>query len=160
MEALPTQGRELCLQFTLFDFELSPQFQDDAALATATENMAEQVRAAREAGFSSIIAPHHYLTQPLRMFQANILLARLAAEAGDMRMGPGVWLMGMTNPVQIAEEAATLDWMAGGGYILALGLGYREAEFEAFGVDFRRRAARMVEAIDVIRRLWSEDRVT
>lgn len=145
------------MQFGLY---VNPQFQDDAPLADATERLAAQVRAARAAGFSSIIAPHHYLTQPMRMFQANILLARLAAEAGEMRMGPGVWLMGMTNPVQIAEEAATLDWIAGGGYILAVGLGYREAEFEAFGAEARHRAARTVEAIEVIRRLWAEDRVT
>lgn len=145
------------MQFGLY---VNPQFTDDRPLADAVENMAAQVRAARAAGFSSVIAPHHYLTQPLRMFQANILLARLAAEAGDMRMGPGVWLLGMTNPVQIAEEAATLDWIAGGGYILAVGLGYRDAEFEAFGAETRHRAARMTEAIGVIRRLWSEDRVT
>lgn len=145
------------MQFGLY---VNPQFQDDAPLAAAAENLAAQTRAAREAGFSSIIAPHHYLTEPMRMFQANILLARLAAEAGNMRMGPGVWLMGMTNPVQIAEEAATLDWIAPGGYILALGLGYRDAEFEAFGTSARQRVGRTVEAIEVIRRLWSEERVT
>jgi len=143
-----------------FGLYVNPQFQDEAPLAAATENMAAQVRAARGAGYSSIFVPHHYLTHPMRMFQANILLARLAAEAGDMRMGPGIWLMGMTNPVQIAEEAATLDWIAPGGYTLALGLGYRDAEFQAFGASARDRAARTVEAIEVIRRLWSEDRVT
>jgi alkanesulfonate monooxygenase SsuD/methylene tetrahydromethanopterin reductase-like flavin-dependent oxidoreductase (luciferase family) len=143
-----------------FGLYVNPQFPDDTPLAAATENMVAQVRAAREAGFSSIIAPHHYLTQPLRMFQANILLARLAAEAGNMRMGPGVWLLGMTNPVQVAEESATLDWICNGGYILAVGLGYREAEFEAFGANFRQRAARMTEAIEVVRRLWSEERVS
>ena len=143
-----------------FGLYVNPQFQDEAPLAAATENMAAQVRAARGAGFSSIIVPHHYLTHPMRMFQANILLARLAAEAGDMQMGPGVWLMGMTSPVQIAEEAATLDWIAPGGYILALGLGYRDAEFEAFGAQARHRAARTTEAIEVIRKLWSQDRVT
>lgn len=77
-----------------------------------------------------------------------------------MRMGPGIWLMGMTNPVQVAEEAATLDWICKGGYILAVGQGYRDQEFEAFGVERRHRASRMTEAVEVIRRLWSEDRVT
>lgn len=145
------------MQFGLY---VNPQFHDDAPLAAATENLAAQVRAAREAGFSSIFAPHHYLTQPMRMFQTNILLARLAAEAGDMRMGPGIWLMGMTNPVQIAEEAATMDWIAPGGYVLALGLGYREEEFAAFGEERRFRAARTSEAVDLIRKLWSQDRVS
>ncbi len=140
-----------------FGLYVNPQFQDEGPLPAAIDNMAAQVRAAREAGYSSIFVPHHYLARPMRMFQANILLARLAAEAGDMRMGPGIWLMGMTNPVQIAEEAATLDWIAPGGYTLALGLGYRDVEFEAFGVDPRHRAARTVEAIDLIRKLWRQD---
>ncbi len=143
-----------------FGLYINPQFSEDAPLDDATENLLAQVRTARECGFSSIIAPHHYLTQPLQMFQANILLARLAAEAGNMRMGPGIWLLGMTNPVQVAEESATLDWICRGGYILAVGLGYREAEFEAFGVNFSKRAARTTEAINVIRRLWSEDRIS
>jgi alkanesulfonate monooxygenase SsuD/methylene tetrahydromethanopterin reductase-like flavin-dependent oxidoreductase (luciferase family) len=143
-----------------FGFYVNPQFQDDSHLAAATDNMAEQVRTARDAGYSSLFVPHHYLSQPMRMFQANILLGRLATEAGNMRIGPGIWLMGMTNPVQIAEEAATLDWIATGGYTLALGLGYREQEFQAFGAEARHRAARATEAIEVIRKLWSEERVT
>jgi alkanesulfonate monooxygenase SsuD/methylene tetrahydromethanopterin reductase-like flavin-dependent oxidoreductase (luciferase family) len=145
------------MQFGLY---VNPQFQDDAPLAAATGNMAEQVRTARDAGYASIFVPHHYLSAPMRMFQANILLARLAADAGDMRVGPGIWLMGMTNPVQIAEEAATLDWIAPGGYTLALGLGYRDQEFQAFGETARTRAGRTTEAIEVIRKLWSQERVT
>lgn len=143
-----------------FGLYVNPQFQDDTELAAATDNMAEQVRTARDAGYASIFVPHHYLSAPMRMFQANILLARLAAEAGNMRIGPGIWLMGMTNPVQIAEEAATLDWVAPGGYTLALGLGYREEEFQAFGETARTRAVRTTEAVDVIRKLWGQERVT
>lgn len=143
-----------------FGLYVNPQFKDDAALEPALANMAEQTRTARDAGFSSLFAPHHYLTQPMRMFQPNLLLARLAAEAGDMRVGPAIWLMGMTNPVQIAEEAATMDWLAPGGYVLAIGLGYREEEFAAFGEQRRHRAARTSEAVDVIRKLWANERMS
>ena len=96
----------------------------------------------------------------MRVFQANILLARLAVDAGDMRIGPSIWLMGMTNPVQTANEAATIDWIAPGGYTLALGLGYWDQEFQAFGETACTRAARTTEAIEVIRKLWSQERVT
>ena len=96
----------------------------------------------------------------MRMFQANILLAGLAVDAGDMHLGPSIWLMGMTNPMQIAKEAATINWIAPGGYTLALGLGYWDQEFQAFGETARTRAARTTEAIEVIRKLWSQERVT
>lgn len=51
-----------------FGFYVNGQYPDDRPLADAAENLAAQVRAARDAGFSSIIVPHHYLTAPLRMF--------------------------------------------------------------------------------------------
>ena len=58
---------------------------------TALFPPAAQVRAARDAGFSSIFAPHHYVTRPMRMFQPNILLGRLAAEANAIGGDAGVF---------------------------------------------------------------------
>ena len=74
------------------------------------------------------------------MFQANILLVRLAADASDMRIWPGIWLKA-TKLVQIAEEVERLDSIATAGYTLALGLGCRDQEFQAFGETARTRAA-------------------
>jgi len=54
------------MQFGLY---VNPQFQDDAPLAAATGNMAEQVRTARDAGYASIFVPHHYLSAPMRSFR-------------------------------------------------------------------------------------------
>jgi alkanesulfonate monooxygenase SsuD/methylene tetrahydromethanopterin reductase-like flavin-dependent oxidoreductase (luciferase family) len=62
--------------------------------------------------------------------------------------------------VHLAEEAATLDVLTGGNYILRLGLGYRKPEFEAFGTPLAERAPRFSEAIALMRRLWTEERVT
>ena len=58
-----------------------------------------------------------------------------------MQIGPGVLLLSMMNPVLAAEEAATLDWLSDGNYVLGAGLGYRAEEFQAMGVDKRERAA-------------------
>ena len=62
--------------------------------------------------------------------------------------------------MHVAEEAATLDVLTGGNYILGVGLGYREPEFDSFGIPLAERAPRFVEAIRLMRRLWTEDRVT
>ena len=59
----------------------------------------------------------------------------------------------------MAEEAATLDVLTGGNYILGVGLGYRQPEFDAFGISLSERAPRFNESITLMRRLWSEERV-
>ena len=62
-------------------------------------------------------------------------------------------------PAAMAEEA-TLDVLTGGNYILGIGLGYRQPEFDAFGISLAERAPRFNEAIALMRRLWTEDRVS
>ncbi len=134
----------------------SPE-EDPAAVLTA---LREQARAARDNGFSSLIIGQHLLTGPVGMFQTNPLLAYLAEDAAGMQIGPGVLLLSMMNPVLAAEEAATLDWLSGGNYVLCAGLGYRPEEFQAMGVDIKQRVGRLTEGLEIIKRLWSEDSVT
>jgi len=119
-----------------------------------------QVSAAREAGFSSLIVGQHLVTGPMGMFQTMPLLGALADDARGMQIGPGVLLLGMMNPVLAAEEAATIDWLSDGNYVLCAALGYREEEFQAMGVQMRDRVGRLTEGVDIIKRLWSEESVT
>jgi alkanesulfonate monooxygenase SsuD/methylene tetrahydromethanopterin reductase-like flavin-dependent oxidoreductase (luciferase family) len=91
------------------------------------------------------------------MFQAMPLLARLASEAEGMRLGPGLLLLPLLNPVVVAEETATLDWLTGGNAIIGLGLGYRQEEFDSIGVPFKERVPRFVESVEVIKKLWRDD---
>lgn len=119
----------------------------------------EQVRAARDNGFSSLMVGQHLLTGPMGMFQTNPLLGALADDAAGMEIGPGVLLLSMMNPVLAAEEAATLDWLSDGGYVLCAGLGYRPEEFQAMGVEMRRRVGRLTEGVEIVKRLWTEDSV-
>jgi alkanesulfonate monooxygenase SsuD/methylene tetrahydromethanopterin reductase-like flavin-dependent oxidoreductase (luciferase family) len=74
----------------------------------------EQVRAARDNGFSSLLVGQHLLTGPMGMFQTLPLLGHLVEDAAGMQIGPGVLLLSMMNPVLAAEEAATLDWLSEG----------------------------------------------
>jgi alkanesulfonate monooxygenase SsuD/methylene tetrahydromethanopterin reductase-like flavin-dependent oxidoreductase (luciferase family) len=134
----------------------SPE-EDPAAVLSA---LREQVRAARDNGFSSLIMGQHLLTGPVGMFQTNPLLGLLTEDAKGMQIGPGVLLLSMMNPVLAAEEAATIDWMSDGNYVLCAGLGYRPEEFQAMGVEMRQRVGRLTEGLDIIKRLWTEDSVT
>jgi alkanesulfonate monooxygenase SsuD/methylene tetrahydromethanopterin reductase-like flavin-dependent oxidoreductase (luciferase family) len=120
----------------------------------------EQVRAARDAGFDLIVMGQHYLSTPFQEFQTLPSLARLAAEAGAMRVGATVLLLPLLNPVDVAEQVATLDVICEGRFIVGVGLGYREQEYEAFGVQGKERVARFLESLQVIKRLWTEEEVT
>lgn len=120
----------------------------------------QQTVLARDAGFDAIASGHHYLSPPYQSLQNIPLLCRLAAESGDMLLITGIVLLPLLNPVQVAEDIATLDVMSGGRAVFGVGLGYRPIEFEAFGVDPRDRVGRMLEALQLIERLWTGDDVT
>ena len=139
---------------------LATQFTPDTPLGPQPANLVEQVRTARENGFSSLWAAQHFLTAPVQMLQTMPLLARLVPEAEGMQIGPNILVFPTLNPVLVAEEAATMDWLSGGHFVLGLGLGYRDEEYTAFGVSLRHRAERLEEGVELVRRLWAEDRVT
>jgi alkanesulfonate monooxygenase SsuD/methylene tetrahydromethanopterin reductase-like flavin-dependent oxidoreductase (luciferase family) len=117
------------------------------------------VRFARDAGLHSIVAGHHYLSSPYQMLQPVPLLARLAAESGDLRLVTGILLLPLLNPLDVAEQAATLDVLTGGRFVLGVGLGYRDEENAAFDLPPERvRVFR--EKLDVVRRLLEGEAVT
>lgn len=139
---------------------INTQFPAGAPVAARIPDLIAQVRAARDAGFKSLLLAHHYLTAPLQMLQLAPTMAYLMREAEGMLVGPGILILPLLNPVHVAEEAATFDVLSNGNSMLGVGLGYREPEFAAFGVPLGERAARMTESIGLIRRLWTEEQVT
>ena len=120
----------------------------------------EQIRAARDAGFSFVSWGHHWLIHPFQHFQPIPVLARLAAEVPGMDLATGVLLTPLLNPVQVAEDIATLDHICAGRFIFGVGLGYRPEELEAAGGAMAERAGRFEEGLSLMKRLWTEDEVT
>jgi alkanesulfonate monooxygenase SsuD/methylene tetrahydromethanopterin reductase-like flavin-dependent oxidoreductase (luciferase family) len=120
----------------------------------------QQTIVARDTGFDAIAAGHHYVSPPYIAIQNLPLLARLAADSGKMDLVLAVTLLALLNPVQTAEEIASLDVMSEGRVVFGVGIGYREEEFQAFGLQVSDRVPRMLEGLRLIKRLWSEDNVT
>jgi alkanesulfonate monooxygenase SsuD/methylene tetrahydromethanopterin reductase-like flavin-dependent oxidoreductase (luciferase family) len=138
---------------------LSGQHPSDHDPRAALRDHLEQVRTARELGFRSVWAGQHFLSQPFQMFQSIPLLARVAAEAEGMTVGTGVVLLPLLNPVEVAENAATLDSICDGRFVLGVGIGYRAEENAAFGVG-RGRGRVLEDKLDVVRRLLAGETVS
>jgi alkanesulfonate monooxygenase SsuD/methylene tetrahydromethanopterin reductase-like flavin-dependent oxidoreductase (luciferase family) len=139
---------------------INTQFTEGTNVVDRIPEIVTQVRAARDAGFSSLWFPHHWLTYPMQMLQITPVMGYVAAHAQGMTIGPNILILPPQNPMHVAEESATLDVLTGGNYILGIGQGYREPEFDAFGIPLAERAPRFNESIALMKRLWTEDRVT
>ncbi len=138
-----------------FGLYLPCQVAADESLTGTVRLCLEATRLAREAGFHLVASGQHYLSSPYQMLQPLPLLARVAAEAGEMLVASLVVLVPLHNPVELAEAVVTLDAITGGRFVFGVGLGYRAEEFAAFGVRPGERAARFEEALAVMRRLWA-----
>ena len=88
------------------------------------------------------------------------LLAYAAAVTGRMRLGTAVLLTGLRSPVHLAKSLATLDHLSGGRLDVGVGLGGNPGIYRAFGITADRRVARFTEGLRLMKRLWTEPRVS
>jgi alkanesulfonate monooxygenase SsuD/methylene tetrahydromethanopterin reductase-like flavin-dependent oxidoreductase (luciferase family) len=87
------------------------------------------------------------------------LLAALASATSRITLGPLVASTAFRGPALLAKQAATLDEISGGRFVLGLGAGWNPVEFAAFGLPFDHRVARFEEAFTIIRALLREGHV-
>jgi probable F420-dependent oxidoreductase len=84
-------------------------------------------------------------------------LSFAAAATTTIGLATGVLLLPEHNPVVVAKQAATLDWLSGGRFTLGVGIGWSREEFDTLGVPFERRAGRTAEYVAAMRTLWRDD---
>jgi probable F420-dependent oxidoreductase len=107
-------------------------------------------------------SPHHGAQHPpipptVPVFDAMGVLCHLAARTDRIKLGTQVYNIGLRHPFITARAAATVDVLSGGRLAFGIGASWLREEWEAVGLDFDRRGPRVDEAIEVCRRLWSED---
>jgi probable F420-dependent oxidoreductase len=88
------------------------------------------------------------------------LLTYAAAVTARIRLGTAVLLTPLRSPVHLAKSLATLDHLSHGRLLVGVGLGGNAQLYPAYGITAERRVARFTEGLEVIRRLWTEERVT
>jgi probable F420-dependent oxidoreductase len=88
------------------------------------------------------------------------LLTYAAGLTRTLRLGSAVLLTPLRNPVQLAKSLSTLDHLSGGRLIVGVGLGGDTRIYPAFGLSPDKRVRRFVEGLRLVKRLWTEERVT
>ncbi len=133
----------------------TPTFRDIQAMAQA----AEQV------GFDSLWVADHLIYRRFPgqegegTWEAFTMLSALAAVTTRVALGPLVACTSFRSPALLAKMADTLDEISGGRFILGLGAGWHQPEYEAFGYPFDHLASRFEEALQVIVPLLREGKV-
>jgi probable F420-dependent oxidoreductase len=117
---------------------------------------------AEELGFDSIWVWDHILLgvdPPFPVIDSLTLLTAVAARTTRIKLGTGVLVLPLRNPVVLAKELSSLDLIAGGRLLLGLASGWYKREFDAVGVPFNERGRIMDRNLEILHRLWTEDQV-
>jgi len=92
-------------------------------------------------------------------FDSLTLLTYAAAITSTIRVGVSVLVLPVYNPIHVAHQVATLDYLSGGRAVLGVGLG-REQHYEEFQIPRERRVRRFLEEVELMKALWTQPRVT
>lgn len=111
---------------------------------------------AEESGFDTATIGHHHFL-PGNMSDPLTFLATVAARTGTLRVGTGIFQLPIHNPVRVAEQVATIDQLSAGRVSLGVGLGWWQLEYQVHGSNFRERGARMEEALEILRLVWTQE---
>ena len=134
---------------------------------TTRESLGSLAELAEATGIESIWVSEHLVvadprTPPSPMDPQDPILdpvstlAYLAGLTSSVRLGTGVVVLPLRNPLVLAKALATVDVLSGGRLIVGIGVGYVEQEFSAIGVPFTDRGARLEEHLAAMRSIWSE----
>jgi alkanesulfonate monooxygenase SsuD/methylene tetrahydromethanopterin reductase-like flavin-dependent oxidoreductase (luciferase family) len=142
-------------------FHLTPFWSPtDRAPSAIIDEAIQVVSAAANLGFAWVSMGHHWISHPTVWPQPMPMLARLAPETGRMRMKTSMLLLPLLNPVDVAENVATLDHITHGRLDLGVAIGYREKELAAAGLGRKDRVPKLEESLTLMKQLWRGDEVS
>ncbi len=129
---------------------------------TPPEKMFALAESVEQMGFDSLWVGDHIAFHGGYFSECLTTLAAFAARTSRLTIGSAVYLLPLRRPGVAAKIAATVDYLSGGGrFVFGVGVGGEgKEEFDLCGVPVNERGARTDEAIQIIRKLWSGQRVS
>ncbi len=113
-------------------------------------------------GFDSLWVWDHVLlgVEPnFPIVESLTLLTAIAARTKKIKLGTGVLVLPLRNPVILAKQLASMDQLSDGRLLLGMASGWYRREFDAVGVPFEKRGKIMDENLEIMTRFWTEDMV-
>ncbi len=124
------------------------------------EQILEQIIRGEELGYDNVWLTEHHFTDDGYNPSLMTTAAAVATRTQDIRIGTFVLLLPYQHPMLVAEEIANVDIFSNGRFDFGVGQAYSYHEFNAFCMDRGERGPRMREGVDIIKRLFTEERVT
>jgi alkanesulfonate monooxygenase SsuD/methylene tetrahydromethanopterin reductase-like flavin-dependent oxidoreductase (luciferase family) len=122
--------------------------------------MLDQMVEAEALGYDNVWLTEHHFTEYAYNPASLSMAAAIAAVTTKIRIGTFVLLLPFLHPVRAAEDITLADIVSDGRFDIGVGMGYTHDEFNALCMDRSERAPRFVESIELLRRLFTEDKVT
>jgi len=116
-----------------------------------------------ELGFDSLWVWDHILlgVDPhFPILDSLTLLTAIAARTKKIKLSTGILVLPLRNPVSLAKQLSSMDQISGGRLLLAMAAGWYKREFDAVGVPFDQRGRIMDDNLEIMRRFFTEDRVS
>jgi alkanesulfonate monooxygenase SsuD/methylene tetrahydromethanopterin reductase-like flavin-dependent oxidoreductase (luciferase family) len=107
-------------------------------------------------GLYYLAVPEFFARRDPNRLHSVPYLAAIATVTENVRFGPNVMEVPLLHPKHVADISASLDIMSNGRFILGVGVGIYEPSYETFGVPWKERGKVLDEALEVIKRLWTE----
>lgn len=143
------------------DFGIFTDFhiRDGMTQAEAFEESFDQVDSAERMGVDSIwLAEHHFSPDRSVLASPLIIASALAARTSRIRIGLAVQVLPLTNPLRVAEEAATVDHISKGRFNFGIGRSGLTKYYHGYNVPYTESRSRFLEALDIIMKGWKQDK--
>ena len=116
-----------------------------------------------ELGYDSLWVWDHVLlgVEPnFPIIESLTVLTGVAARTSRIKLGTGILVLPLRNPVLLAKQLASMDQLSNGRLLMGMASGWYKREFDAMGVPFERRGKIMDANLEILRKLWTEASVT
>lgn len=121
------------------------------------EEDTEAIVLADQLGFEEVWVGEHYASRVEQITSPLMFMANLISQTERIKFATGVICMSQYHPALVAGQAALFDHLAKGRFIMGIGPGGLPPDFELFGVTDNDRGEMMVEAMDMILKIWATD---
>lgn len=124
------------------------------------KEITELARRAEALGFDHLWTFDRLFHRTVPVLEPFTVLSHVAAITTRARLGTSVAILTYRNPFVFAKVVSTLDVLSNGRVILGLSLGRNENEFAAGGVDPRKRVRAFIDALNLMKSLWTGEPVS